>query len=208
VNIPSVGNALYILARSYPGSGSLFRTLAGRRNVLWARIGPSTDECDNPTVESQPLVPADPTTEPNIPPRSDTEHPIDVQVHGRFMGYAGIGHRPGMLPGRIQLTPGSFWTNVYTTAEGLPPNLPRVTSSSPDLRLPAARVMEALGSSTNRSPFMLVDSQINAYKGRMFGLTNPFDPSDFARRASLAAQGNPEVPVTTLLTQLRNVSLI
>jgi len=102
----------------------------------------------------------------------------------------------------------AYWN--YDTAN-LDPGLPRCTPNSKcDFLNTNDRLFEVLGSLTNRSPFRLLDGELNRLKGKIFEIgpngrrTNPVAPQVFeqAIEDSIRDEGNEEA----WLEPLRGVS--
>lgn len=91
----------------------------------------------------------------------------------RFVEYLITGDLPG--GGKSVLTRFTIlWIfSVLLNELSLPPGLPPVSPTSPEMRQPIARLSEALGSNTNLDPFMLADRQMNQIKGALMGFEFP-----------------------------------
>ena len=103
---------------------------------------------------------------------------------------------------------------AYNNPTGLPPNLQRVSTGSPDLRRPADRVFEAFGSMTNPGNLILVQDRINNMKSLVFGLVTPLmiDSDEesiqtYRRYVESAVAGN-SLNEQRMLQYLRDVSSI
>lgn len=83
-----------------------------------------------------------------------------------------------------------FWRDYFTDPNGLPLGLPRV---HPDqigvIRTPYMRLMEALGSNTNRSPFVLLQNSTNAMLGLLEAHHAPMAPDRFQQHLTNIRNG-------------------
>lgn len=118
----------------------------------------------------------------------------------------------GRLPGGGRVTGASDLTLSYVrrnfqteTITGLP----LIGSNTNALRTALTgkqRVEESFGSNTNSAPFLLVDRQINAAKGKLFGLEAPRDLAKLRKEAQRAADSPSTANLNRLFSRLRAVS--
>ncbi|RWA07611.1 hypothetical protein EKO27_g7496 [Xylaria grammica] len=152
--------------------------------------------CANPSVEQGDLS-------VQLPADTHIEHIIPLFTAARFASVANWGRHWLPMPyidpyisfplGAPTQTPGirtAFWEDVWNNPEGLPRNLPLVTPDSADLRRPVDRVFEALGSNTNPSHFVLIQSAINNVKGQFEAFAFPMQDNEFNGYVRQALAGN------------------
>ncbi|KAI1852652.1 hypothetical protein JX266_002193 [Neoarthrinium moseri] len=166
-----------------------------------------SEQCDNPQVEPREIVVGE---DHSMPSDIQVEHTLPVLINSRFPAVANHGRHWERSPaGHIradgrrvgQVTPAGpqtrnpgirdeFWQNIWNNAQGLPAGLPRVTPNSPELRRPADRVYEALGSRDNIEPFTFLEAAINKRKGAIEMYRRPMDPVVLLTHLADAVNGN------------------
>lgn len=103
----------------------------------------------------------------------------------------------------------AFWRNVWNNDEALPSGLPRVSSSSPDLRNPAQRLYERMGSNTNPTHFVFLRDSVNAVKGQLETFKRPMAEAKIAvhtMNALDATNENQWLDIQAVFSSLREVS--
>lgn len=138
---------------------------------------------------------------------------LQLVIVGRFAAVAGNGRQwAPRVAGRISESTGqatgqaepegpqtrspivaaAFWQNVWNNGQGLPANLPPVTPGGAEMRTPAVRIYEALGSNDNAAHFTLLGEAVNSVKGAVEGYRSPMSQVRFERlvRTAVAESGS------------------
>ena len=175
------------LSPAYPTPPDHMRNMQRLRDMVRRRWGMGARECDNPRVTGHEIPEG--TIQP--PAGNQVEHPVPLVAGSRFAAVAHHGrHWAPRVAGYMrsdrnggdrpwgQVTPEgpptsqpaiaseAFWRDMWN-ANSLPAGLPRVSPGSPDIRNPAQRMYEAIGSNTNAAHFTLLEASINGIKGRI-----------------------------------------
>ncbi|KAK8081220.1 hypothetical protein PG996_000001 [Apiospora saccharicola] len=180
-----------------------------------------SQQCDNAQVEPRPITEGDLV----LPKGQQVEHRVPLSTSALFIASCNHGRMWNRSPkGKIiggkpsgQLTPegrrtrtpairSEFWRNVWNDANALPAGLPPVTPTSPEMRRPADRIYEALGSATNLEPLTFLDGAINRAKGCIEGYKRPMSEKKLKRYLRNANQGTDsqrQLAVQTFLAPLR-----
>ncbi|GAW18020.1 hypothetical protein ANO14919_074890 [Xylariales sp. No.14919] len=150
---------------------------------------------------------------PAPPPDSQVEHIVPLLIVSRFASVANWGRNwpptnllegavPTGAPTRTPAIGATFWQLVWNNDEGLAPYLPLVTPNSPDLRNPAARIYEVLGSIDNPSHLTLLQTAVNSAKGQFECFNRPMSETTL-RRHVREALGGSDNAITAFMSPLR-----
>lgn len=91
----------------------------------------------------------------------------------RFAESCVTGNLPGGGRSVLSRISPAYFNQIFSQDFQLPPGLPPVSPTSPDITNPMSRVFEAFGSNSNLAPFLLADGQMNQIKGALIGLKQP-----------------------------------
>lgn len=159
------------------------------------------------------------------PPGAVVEHLIPAFIVARLSAVANHGRHWEPRPFRMdgQKTPAgpatrtppmgdiAFWTEHWNNPAGLPAGLPPVTSTSPDLRRPADRVFEAVGSTTNPYAMTMMQDRLQTAKTRLESYTEPISAHSaraLLHRATAPDGSGGDGPINDLIAPLQEASAV
>ncbi|XMA20475.1 hypothetical protein WAI453_013266 [Rhynchosporium graminicola] len=160
--------AIIVFARPHPSRAQLFASALRLRTVIRQFFHLEHTQCDDTAITGVDLP--TPNQASTLPRTGETEHPIDLSIHKRFVRCAerGILH-DGSATENSGLG-AAFFADQYLAENMLRQGLPLVTPNSAQYRSTYMRVWEAFGSTTNAAQFVLTDKEINGPKGRVMNL--------------------------------------
>ncbi|KAH6707805.1 hypothetical protein BKA61DRAFT_739097 [Leptodontidium sp. MPI-SDFR-AT-0119] len=160
--------AIIVFARPHPSRSQLFASALRLRTVIRRFFHLEHTQCDGTAITGVDLP--TPNQASTLPRTGETEHPIDLSIHKRFVRCAERGILPDCSATENPGLGAAFFADQYLAENMLRQGLPLVTPNSAQYRSAYMRVWEAFGSTTNAAQFVLTDRDINGPKGRVMNL--------------------------------------
>ncbi|CZT13600.1 uncharacterized protein RCO7_10835 [Rhynchosporium graminicola] len=160
--------AIIVFARPHPSRAQLFASALRLRTVIRQFFHLEHTQCDDTAITGVDLP--TPNQASTLPRTGETEHPIDLSIHKRFVRCAERGILPDGSATENSGLGAAFFADQYLAENMLRQGLPLVTPNSAQYRSTYMRVWEAFGSTTNAAQFVLTDKEINGPKGRVMNL--------------------------------------